>query len=34
LQFLQPDLEEVARLKAKGLIVTANGKNADFVSLK
>ena len=32
LQNLQPDLEEISRLKARGLIVTAKGDNVDFVS--
>jgi hypothetical protein len=29
-QFLQPDLEEVAKLKVIGLIVIAKGNNLDF----
>ncbi|MBK9727032.1 MAG: PhzF family phenazine biosynthesis protein [Saprospiraceae bacterium] len=32
LQHLQPDLEEIAKLKARGLIVTAKGNTVDFVS--
>jgi predicted PhzF superfamily epimerase YddE/YHI9 len=32
LQNLQPDLFEIAKLKARGLIVTAQGNNVDFVS--
>lgn len=32
LQSLQPDLEEIAKLKARGLIVTAKGNTVDFVS--
>jgi PhzF family phenazine biosynthesis protein len=32
LQNLQPDLLEISKLKARGLIVTAQGNNVDFVS--
>jgi len=32
LQNLQPDLIEIAKLKARGLVVTAQGNNVDFVS--
>ncbi|MFM9986354.1 MAG: PhzF family phenazine biosynthesis protein [Flavobacteriales bacterium] len=32
LQNLLPDLNEIAKLKARGLIVTAKGENVDFVS--
>jgi predicted PhzF superfamily epimerase YddE/YHI9 len=32
LQNLQPDLEEIAKLKARGLIITAKGNTVDFVS--
>jgi PhzF family phenazine biosynthesis protein len=32
LQNLQPDLIEISKLKARGLIVTAQGNNVDFVS--
>ncbi len=32
LQNLRPDLEEISKLKARGLIVTAKGDNVDFVS--
>ena len=32
LQTLQPDLHEISKLKARGLIVTAQGDNVDFVS--
>ncbi len=32
LQHIQPDLEEIAKLKARGLIVTAKGSTVDFVS--
>jgi len=32
LQNLQPDLVEISKLKARGLIVTAQGNNVDFVS--
>jgi len=32
LQILQPDLEKISKLKARGLIVTAKGDNVDFVS--
>ena len=32
LQTLQPDLEEISKLKARGLIVTAKGDDVDFVS--
>jgi len=31
-QNLRPDLDKVSELKARGLIVTAKGKNVDFVS--
>ena len=29
---MQPDLQEIAKLPARGLIVTAKGKEVDFVS--
>jgi PhzF family phenazine biosynthesis protein len=32
LQNMQPDLNEISKLKARGLIVTAKGDNVDFVS--
>jgi len=32
LQNLRPDLKEISKLKARGLIVTAKGDNVDFVS--
>ena len=32
LKNLQPDLNEISKLKARGLIVTAKGDNVDFVS--
>ena len=32
LRNLQPDLNEISKLKARGLIVTAKGDNVDFVS--
>lgn len=32
LQHLQPDLEEISKLKARGLVVTAKGDKVDFVS--
>lgn len=32
LQNLRPDLEEISKLKARGLIVTAKGDSVDFVS--
>lgn len=32
LQRLQPDLEKISKLKARGLVVTAQGDNVDFVS--
>lgn len=32
LQNLRPELEEISKLKARGLIVTAKGDNVDFVS--
>ena len=32
LQHLQPDLTEISKLEARGLIVTAQGDNVDFVS--
>ena len=32
LQMLQPDFNEIAKLKARGLIVTAKGDTVDFVS--
>jgi len=32
LQTLQPDFDEIIKLKARGLIVTAKGDNVDFVS--
>jgi len=32
LQNIQPDLEEISKLPARGLIVTAKGDNVDFVS--
>ena len=31
-QHLQPDFGEISKLNARGLIVTAKGKNVDFVS--
>jgi len=32
LEYLQPDLNEISKLKARGLVVTAKGDHVDFVS--